>query len=173
MKQVIAKPQLGFTDAVKLAYNRLTEVNGRSRRSEFWWFMLAFAISYYILSTIISAIFPLITGQIITALLMIVALPVTIRRLQDTGKSKWWVILSWLSNAILSIYIIQSGFIDALNSVNADIEGAVRVLNLPFLGSLSLINIVTSLCTFIFCLLDGKPEANKYGPSPKYEVTES
>ena len=33
------KPQLSVAEAVKLALGRLTDFSGRSRRSEFWWWM--------------------------------------------------------------------------------------------------------------------------------------
>lgn len=35
-----ANPQVGFIDAVKLAFKNYINFNGRSRRSEFWWFYL-------------------------------------------------------------------------------------------------------------------------------------
>ena len=42
MAQVV--PQLDFMQAVKLAYSRLKDTKGRSRRSEFWWAMLAVGV---------------------------------------------------------------------------------------------------------------------------------
>ena len=48
MKKVTAKPQLGFGEAVKVAMSRLTDIKGRSRRSEYWWTLLAFLIFYWI-----------------------------------------------------------------------------------------------------------------------------
>lgn len=91
MKKVTAKPQLGFGEAVKLAMSRLTDIKGRSRRSEFWWSMLAFIIVYFIVNSIFELVLPLMAAQIISTFLMLLAMPLTIRRLQDTGKSMWWV----------------------------------------------------------------------------------
>lgn len=50
MNNVTAKPQLSFGEAIKFASGRVTDFKGRSRRSEYWWFMLAFLIGYFIIS---------------------------------------------------------------------------------------------------------------------------
>ena len=46
----------------------------------------------------------------------------------------------------------------------------MQTMNIPLFGTASLVVVFTSLATFIFCLLDSKPQANKYGESPKYVV---
>jgi len=172
MKKLIAKPQLAFGEAVKLAFSRLTQMSGRSRRSEFWWFMLVFVIIYWVLGTIVPLVLPPMAAEIVVGAIMLLALPATARRLHDTGHSEWWVIVSWALNIVLSIYLVQSGFIDELQSVNADLMKAVSKLNVPVMGIGGLVLAVTSFATFIFCLIDSKPQANKYGESPKYEVVE-
>ena len=45
-------PQLDFVTAVKLAIARIKDMEGRSRRSEFWWTMLALFIVNIILAFI-------------------------------------------------------------------------------------------------------------------------
>ena len=64
MKRMIAKPQLGFSEAVKLAFGKITQMSGRSRRSEFWWFMLVYVIGYWVLSTIAAFVLPVVEAQI-------------------------------------------------------------------------------------------------------------
>ena len=56
-----ANPQVGFIDAIKLAFKNYVNFNGRSRRSEFWWFYL-FNI---IIGIIISILAKLITQYLI------------------------------------------------------------------------------------------------------------
>lgn len=80
---MIAKPQLGFSEAVKLAFGKITQMSGRSRRSEFWWFMLVYVIGYWVLSTIAAFVLPVVEAQIAVGLIMLVALPATARRLHD------------------------------------------------------------------------------------------
>jgi uncharacterized membrane protein YhaH (DUF805 family) len=172
MKRMIAKPQLGFSEAVKLAFGKITQMSGRSRRSEFWWFMLVYVIGYWVLSTIAAFVLPVVEAQIAAGLIMLVALPATARRLHDTGHGSWWVIASWALNIGLSIYMITSGFLEEIQSINADPFKAIGNMNLPLFGIASLALAVTSFATFIFCLLDSDPLANKYGESPKYEIVE-
>ena len=172
MKRMIAKPQLGFGEAVKLAFGKITQMSGRSRRSEFWWFMLVYVIGYWVLSTIAAVVLPVVESQIAVGLIMLVALPATARRLHDTGHGSWWVIASWALNIGLSIYMITSGFFEEIQSVNADPMKAILNMNLPLFGIASLALAITSFATFIFCLLDSDPLANKYGESPKYEIVE-
>lgn len=170
MEKLIAKPQLGFGEAVKLAMSRITQMSGRSRRSEFWWTMLVFIIGIYIVSSIVSAVLPLMTALIVNSLLALIALPLTVRRLQDTGKSRWWVIMSWAANLIYSIRLVQSGVIDELLSVNADPEALFGIVQDPVIVVASIVQFIAGLATFIFCLLDSSPRTNKYGESPKYVV---
>ena len=172
MKRMIAKPQLGFGEAVKLAFGKITQMSGRSRRSEFWWFMLVYVIGYWVLSTIAAVVLPVVESQIAVGLIMLLALPATARRLHDTGHGSWWVIASWALNIGLSIYMITSGFFEEIQSVNADPMKAILNMNLPLFGIASLALAITSFATFIFCLLDSDPLANKYGESPKYEIVE-
>lgn len=170
MEKMIAKPQLGFVEAVKLAMSRITQMSGRSRRSEFWWAALVIFLGLFIVNNIISAVLPLMVAQIVSSLLTLIALPLTVRRLQDTGKSRWWVILSWLANFIYSVRMVQSGVIDEMLSVNANPEALFSIFQDPLIIVTSLVQFVTGIATFIFCLLDSSPQANKYGESPKYMV---
>lgn len=170
MEKLIAKPQLNFGEAVKLAMSRITQMSGRSRRSEFWWAALVFFIGIYIVNSIVSALLPLMAAQIVNSLLMLIALPLTARRLQDTGKSKWWVIVSWAASFIYSVRMVQSGVIEELLSVNADPEALFSIFQDPLIIVASLVQFVAGIATFIFCLLDSSPKANKYGESPKYVV---
>lgn len=170
MERAIARPQLGFSEALKLAWSRLTEMSGRSRRSEFWWFMLVFIVVDLILSNIVSICMPILAAQIITSLFMLVALPITVRRLQDTGKSRWWVIISWLSSTVYSIYFATSGIMESLTSVNPDPTVVLDMFGDPVFIVCGIVQLITGVLTFIFCLLDSTPQTNRYGASPKYEL---
>ena len=172
MNNVTAKPQLSFGEAIKLASGRVTDFKGRSRRSEYWWFMLAFLIGYFIISWLLGKILPPIVTSIITPPLWFAVLAVTVRRLQDTGKSKWWVVVSWISMLAYSLYFNLSGISEQMMAVNTDPQSVMKALFNPVLMVLGLVYTVTSLVTIIFCLLDGSPESNKYGESPKYIINE-
>ena len=168
MEKLIAKPQLGFTEANQLVASRLTDFNGRSRRSEYWWTMLSFLICVFLISKALSAFLPDVLASLITAACWFYVYGVTVRRLQDTGKSKWWVIVSWAATFASTLYMYFSGLTDTLASVNANPQAALKVFTDPGLILIGLVNLVTFVAILIFCCLDSKPEPNKYGESPKY-----
>jgi uncharacterized membrane protein YhaH (DUF805 family) len=168
MENFKVRPQLGFGEALKLASGRLTDFKGRSRRSEFWWFMLVAIIANIIFGLILMA-FPA-ASQIVSIIILLCCLGLTVRRLHDTGKSGIWVYVSFIAGIAYSMYFTFSGIANEMTSVNADPTTALKMLFNPVLGILGLINLVSSLCVIIFCILDGKPETNKYGESPKYYV---
>ncbi|MBR4920711.1 MAG: DUF805 domain-containing protein [Prevotella sp.] len=165
-------PQLGMGEAIKLASSRLTDFKGRSRRSEFWWWMLVVLVGNFVLSWFITNM--LVSG-IASIVVMFLGLAVTARRLQDVGKSATWVYASYglgiiyqilmATSGVMAQYVMiaQSGNIDKLMAFAE--ENASSFL---LIGLVSLLWFISCLIVFIFTLMDGKPETNKYGPSPKY-----
>ncbi|MGY6661696.1 MAG: DUF805 domain-containing protein [Glycocaulis sp.] len=86
---------MNFMDAVKSVYSNYVGFHGRARRSEYWWFFLFYLIVYGVLYTIdLSLIgYPALSG--IFALASILpSLAVAVRRLHDTGRSGWWILIS-------------------------------------------------------------------------------
>jgi len=169
MGKIIAKPQLGFMEAVKLACGRLTDFSGRSRRSEFWWFILVFVILSWVFSRVVQAFgVSLLTAEIASDIFSLLALAVLARRLQDTGRSKWWAICAWVLGVIGGIYTATRPAMEELQSVNPDPMAALEIFKDPVTLCLMGVTTIIEIAIFIFCLLDGKPEANQYGESPKY-----
>ena len=82
MGNYVETPQLGFMDSIKRCWSKYADFNGRARRSEFWWFYLAFFII---------SIIPYI--NILILALIIPYLAAMCRRLHDVGKSGHWM---WL-----------------------------------------------------------------------------
>lgn len=163
------KPSLGFKDAVTTAWKNLTNFNGRSRRSEFWWYMLAFWISEEIIGGIMAHFLPGLASAIVQSLLWAFAFAVTARRLHDGGHSLLWVATSWVSSLALNICLLTSdGWTDFMATQNP--QDLIAALSSPLFIILSLIATVSGLATLLFCCMDGTPGRNKYGDSPKYET---
>ena len=83
--------------------NKYSDFSGRARRSEYWWFVLVNAgalIGIVIVAGILSAIAkPLgVVGYLLYLVValgtLIPGLAVGIRRLHDTGKSGWFLLIS-------------------------------------------------------------------------------
>lgn len=55
-----------------------------------------------------------------------------------------------------------------VQAVNPDIDEITKTLSSPTFILIGLASFVVNVTIFVFCVLDGKPEVNKYGTSPKY-----
>ena len=53
-------------------------------------------------------------------------------------------------------------------AAGVDIDAAMAALRSPVFTITGLVSIIVNLTIFVFCVLDGKPEPNKYGISTKY-----
>lgn len=162
---------------------RFADFSGRSRRKEYWsWILLQFLIGllYWILIAafggaalmagdltaiaaaggailLISAIYGLV-GLVF----FIPSLAVTVRRLHDTNRSGWWI----LAPMIPYVLMIFLTFGAAASVGPKPDESALASLGLGLIV-LVLIMMVMGLILLVFMLLDGTPGPNKYGPNPK------
>ncbi|MGH9562125.1 MAG: DUF805 domain-containing protein [Terracidiphilus sp.] len=94
-----------------IAWRRLAEFKGRSRRMEYWMFMLIHGIVFVTLEGASLKLFSAhltVIGNFLFALsfsyALLAALPgaaVSIRRLHDTGRSGWWMLLAFVPVADL------------------------------------------------------------------------
>lgn len=87
-----------FPEAIKtVLIERYLDFNGRARRPEYWWFFL-FAVIVNVVTQAISGGSMLLSliGLIITLGLLIPGIAVAIRRLHDTGRSGWWLLLAFV-----------------------------------------------------------------------------
>jgi uncharacterized membrane protein YhaH (DUF805 family) len=91
---------MSFMTAVQTALSKYATFTGRARRSEYWWFVLFYVI-VSVLATAIDAAagLPQTVGSgpvaiVATLALLLPNLAVTARRLHDTGRSGWWMLLS-------------------------------------------------------------------------------
>jgi uncharacterized membrane protein YhaH (DUF805 family) len=133
-----------------LPLKRYSVFSGRSRRKEFWLFMLLMLIISMVARMIdralgMSGMFGGLYGPVSLLAFLALLTPqfsVSVRRLHDTGRSGWWVLL---------------GFLPAVTVALSMMTG-IEVLNL-----LSLV----ALVLLYFFVLDGTRGPNQYGPDPK------
>ena len=84
-----------FAEAIRSVLSQYVGFSGRARRSEYWYFFL-FNLIVSIVARIIDAAagsYPVISGIVALALLL-PGLAVGVRRLHDTGRSGWWLLLA-------------------------------------------------------------------------------
>jgi uncharacterized membrane protein YhaH (DUF805 family) len=89
-----------IVDAVKACFAKYAEFNGRSARSEYWWFFLAVLLGSAVTVTIAYSLYVLFS--LVTLLPMIA---VGSRRLHDTNRSGWWQLLALVPFGIVLVVI--------------------------------------------------------------------
>jgi len=84
-------------DYFKLAISKYAEFEGRSRRSEYWYFFLFYMLILIALAVVEEVLFQTVISYFIGILFFIVpAIAVCVRRLHDIGKSGWFYFISWI-----------------------------------------------------------------------------
>lgn len=133
---------------------RYAEFSGRSRRKEYWMYVLGLIIVAIVLGVIEGVLG--LTQMIgpygpLSALLaigtLVPSLAVGVRRLHDTNRTGWWILLPIVPEL-----------------------GAVAMLstgNLPVAGILGIVALVLALVLLVFMVLEGTKGPNQYGPDPK------
>lgn len=120
---------------------------------------------------VLSVVLPFLSPFFILA-----TIPLTIRRLHDTGRSGWWWGIVFLLNVgifIMAFYWLFSFFFNAIHVYEyGDIEfNNIVYDNISFLVKFFIyltIIYIYRIILIIFCCQDSKKVENKYGPSPKY-----
>ena len=117
---------MAFVQAVQAGLRNYVQFQGRARRSEFWWWVL-FQIGALIVAEILdSALGHIGLLYALVALgLFLPGLAIQIRRLHDTGRSGWWLLLALVpivGGLILIWWWCQDGEL-GLNRFGVDPKG--------------------------------------------------
>ena len=150
--QGYARPQIDMLTAVKTCLiEKYCDFSSRARRSEFWWYILAYQIFSWIVSSLTFSLsnvnmmdylnnptafaadyFSSPSGIISTVFSLALLLPTLgawVRRLHDTGRSGLWLLL----------FLVPC------------------------------VNFVFLIVLIVWACQDSQPMTNEYGPSPKYQ----
>ena len=151
-------------EAINLASHLLTEIEGRSRRSEYWWWYLAIGLGSLVLGFI-----PFV-GNFVYIAQFCLLYAITIRRLHDCSAPELLVKMFPSMFAVSSICMAIFGF------YSDDPYGLARDIILlvgdgyGFYGLFAASGIV-SLIVLIYSIKDSNPDIDPmHGPSPKYTL---
>ncbi|WFE51909.1 DUF805 domain-containing protein [Micromonospora sp. WMMD1155] len=92
---------MSFIDAVKSVLSKYVGFTGRARRSEYWWFAL-FTVLVSIVASILDGALGLdfegsttgLIGLVASLALLLPSLAVGVRRLHDTDRTGWWLLIA-------------------------------------------------------------------------------
>lgn len=84
-------PSRTFGEAIQVCLRNYATFEGRASRSEYWWYLLF----YTLLVMGVSMLGDTLAGLLVLALLL-PSLAVQVRRLHDTNRSGWWLLLCLL-----------------------------------------------------------------------------
>ncbi|MBR5169186.1 MAG: DUF805 domain-containing protein [Muribaculaceae bacterium] len=174
------RPLLGFVEAVKICFSKFFDFKGRARRSEYWWFFLFCMLVSWVFN-LLGSIWPALSiiCLLVSIVLLIPSCSVQTRRLHDTGRSGWWVVVQILLmltayGSLCAMLIPHADKVmvltDNMEMMNLMMDAfeqsptAVAVMGI----SLVLLTIVT-IILIVFSVKDSHWNENKYGPSPKYQ----
>ena len=97
---------MSFQDAVMTVLTKkYADFSGRARRSEYWWFVLATAIVDLVLQAIGRGVGNQFLYYIFALAVLVPGLAVAVRRLHDTGRSGWWLLIAFTIVGIIVLIV--------------------------------------------------------------------
>lgn len=136
---------------------RYAQFTGRARRAEYWWFFL-FGLVVGTVAAVIDRLLGLTTvgiGVLVSLGLIVPNLAVTVRRLHDTGRTDWWLLVPVLLAIPAAVGLIASVSAGATS-------GAMAAL----MGVCGTAAFVASLVLLVLYSTRGTAGPNRFGPDP-------
>lgn len=154
-------------DWAKRPIQKYADFSGRASRAEYWWFVLALIIAYIVISIVesivgINHMIFSVYGPLSALLWLATIVPsiaVAVRRLHDTDRSGWWVLLP----------IVPYGLAIAIAGP-AIVAGGMGA-GLGIAALFMLVGLLCGLLLLVFMVLPGTPGENRYGPNPYRDAT--
>jgi uncharacterized membrane protein YhaH (DUF805 family) len=94
--------QVTFGEAIQRGFQQYATFYGRASRSEFWWWTL--------FTCLVGAAFGIIGSDVLKSLgylaLLLPNVAIAVRRMHDTGRSGWWVLISLIPVVGIIVFIV-------------------------------------------------------------------
>ncbi|MEX3314540.1 DUF805 domain-containing protein [Sulfitobacter sp. PS-8MA] len=160
---------MDFQTSIKTCLTeKYARFQGRASRSEYWWFFLAVVIGGIVTSLIWAPLNLVFTLAVIVPLLAAGA-----RRLQDTGRPGWYIVIPAALSLLMSLFTPAMPDPDAMmmgSDPAAQIEHMDGMMGnmggMAFFAVLGLIQLVVSLVFLWWLTRPSDPAPNAYGPPP-------
>lgn len=136
---------MGMTEAIQLFFKNYTNFQGRSRRAEYWWMVLTFAIVFGVLG----------------------ALLFTLGGLGDNGELNPIGFLLAGITGLAYLAIIIPNFALMVRRFHDLNQTGWLVLVFVLLGFIPVVGVLASIGQLIWFAMPGTTGTNKYGADPK------
>ena len=146
-------------DWAKRPLQKYADFSGRAPRAEYWWYTLAVIIVAVVISIIESIaglsrmMGPYGPLSLLLMLgLLVPGLAVSVRRLHDTSRSGWWLLLlvPYLAATVVAGMAMVSGSVTGFGSA----------------GVLGIVGLICCIVLLVFMVLPSKSGDNRYGLNP-------
>lgn len=90
--------QVSFGEAIQMAIvNNYCNFSGRASRSEYWWYALFNMLVGIVITVVLGdGMLGQSVSGIVSLALLLPGLGLAVRRLHDTGRSGWWLLIALL-----------------------------------------------------------------------------
>jgi uncharacterized membrane protein YhaH (DUF805 family) len=131
------------------------DFQGRVRRTEFWYYVLAYVVIYVIAAILQSVLGTHVLTGLLSLALLLPSLGIAVRRLHDIGKSGWWVLLAAVPAVLMVV-------LTALAIMTGSIGSLFLTATL-----LPLLCLAAAALLIYWYAQPGVAGPNEYGPDPK------
>jgi uncharacterized membrane protein YhaH (DUF805 family) len=146
---------------------KYADFSGRAPRAEYWWYVLAIIILSVVARIIDSILGMNVAGPygpvslIVMLGLLVPNIAVSIRRLHDTNRSGWWILLPIVPYCLA--FVLGGA---AMMGAAAGGSSVGLMAGAGIAGLFLLIGAVCAIVLLVFMVLPGTPGENRYGPNP-------
>jgi uncharacterized membrane protein YhaH (DUF805 family) len=131
------------------------DFRGRVHRQEFWYYILAYVVIYIVLGIAQSVFSTHVLTGLYSLGLLLPTLGISVRRLHDTDRSGWWVLLG-------AVPLVLLGLLTSF----AMITGAYTMMFLTA-TLLPILSLAAAALLIYWYAQPGMAGQNQYGPDPK------
>lgn len=147
-------------DWAKRPIKKYADFTGRAPRAEYWWYALALLVVFLVVNIVenlvgLGGMVGAVYGPLFVILWLATIVPniaVGVRRLHDTDRSGWWLLLC-APYGLATAFMVQS-------VENGGMSG------LGTAAILSAIGFICAIVLLVFMVLPGTSGPNRFGPDP-------
>jgi len=131
------------------------DFNGRVRRTEFWYYVLAYVVISVVLAVIQSLVGTRLLTGLLSLALLLPSLGMAVRRLHDINRSGWWILIGVVPLVVMMLLTIMAVMMGSLGGM--------------FLSAtlMPILSLAAAVLLIYWYAQPGTAGPNQYGADPK------